>query len=132
MSIEVIKPRFCETDALGHINNVSYVIWLEQARMQFIIDHLIPDLRDWSTVPYVVARIELNYKAETDYTSEVEVDTRILSIGSSSVTLCQQISQHNVLVVDAIVVMVHFDPQSKKATPFSEEQHSILNSLIER
>lgn len=30
-----VKVRFCETDALGHINNTSYFIYLEEARIAF-------------------------------------------------------------------------------------------------
>lgn len=31
-----VKVRFCETDALGHINNTSYFIYLEEARIAFL------------------------------------------------------------------------------------------------
>ena len=30
-----VNVRFSETDALGHINNTSYFIYLEEARMKF-------------------------------------------------------------------------------------------------
>lgn len=30
-----IRTRYCESDALGHINNVSYFIYFEQARVDF-------------------------------------------------------------------------------------------------
>ena len=32
MFTEIIKPRFLETDALGHINNNTYGVWFEAAR----------------------------------------------------------------------------------------------------
>ena len=32
MFTERIKPRFLETDALGHINNNTYGVWFEAAR----------------------------------------------------------------------------------------------------
>lgn len=31
-----VNVRFSETDALGHINNTSYFIYLEEARMKFL------------------------------------------------------------------------------------------------
>ncbi|WP_429897274.1 acyl-CoA thioesterase [Heyndrickxia faecalis] len=30
-----LRTRFCETDAIGHINNTSYFIYLEDARLKF-------------------------------------------------------------------------------------------------
>jgi acyl-CoA thioester hydrolase len=34
-----IKVRYCETDMTGHVNNVSYFIYFEQGRVEYL-EHL--------------------------------------------------------------------------------------------
>ena len=31
-----IDPRFKDTDALGHINNASFITWIEEARRRYL------------------------------------------------------------------------------------------------
>lgn len=42
-----VKVRFCETDALGHISNISYFIYLEEARTDFLLSWAL--VRIWKT-----------------------------------------------------------------------------------
>jgi len=39
-----IKPRFCETDALGHINNTSVPMWFEQGR-EPLFEFFVPTMK---------------------------------------------------------------------------------------
>jgi len=36
MSKITISPRFCETDANGHINNVAFAAWFETGRLSYL------------------------------------------------------------------------------------------------
>lgn len=119
MSIEVITPRFCETDALGHINNVSYAAWLEQGRMGFFIES-----KDPFDTPLILAKLEINYRNETFHGTKVEVHSHLAQLGTSSFTMAQNIYQNDVLVVEAKAVLVQFDFENKHSIPFNDEQRT--------
>ena len=125
MSIEIIKPRFCETDALGHINNVSYAAWLEQGRMGFFIA-----AKDPFDTPLILAKLEINYRNETFHGTDVEVHSNLANLGKSSFTISQNIFQNDLLVVEAKAVLVQFDFDNKQSLPFNEEQRAFWQSLI--
>ncbi len=125
MSIEVITPRFCETDALGHINNVSYAAWLEQGRAGFFIESKDPfDTR------LILAKLEINYRSEAFHGTQVEVHTHLARLGNSSFTLSQNIYQKQLLVVEASAILVQFDFKNKKSMPFNDERRGFWQGLV--
>ena len=51
MFTETIKPRFLETDALGHINNNTYGVWFEAARDEiFRIFMPTVNIKEWNLI----------------------------------------------------------------------------------
>src|SRR5699024_3386690 len=54
-----IKARFCETDALGHVNNTSYFVYLEQARVEFFEELGAPmGMSEW---PFILGHISCDF-----------------------------------------------------------------------
>jgi len=125
VTIEVITPRFCETDALGHINNVSYAAWLEQGRMGFFMAS-----KDPFNTPLILAKLEINYRNETFHGTNVEVHTDLAVLGNSSFTMSQNIFQKGVLVVEAHAVLVQFDFENKHSVPFDEARRAHWQQFI--
>ncbi len=125
MSIEIITPRFCETDALGHINNVSYAAWLEQGRMGFFIES-----KDPFNTPLILAKLEINYRNETFHGTNVEVHSRLAHLGNSSLTIAQNIYQNQLLVVEAKAVLVQFDFDNKHSIAFDPQQRAHWEALL--
>lgn len=75
MLTERITPRFCETDALGHINNTVFTQWFEGARdpiFQIFTPNL--DVRKWRLI---LAKISVDFHAESHYGKTVEIRTFI-------------------------------------------------------
>ena len=51
MFTEIIKPRFLETDALGHINNNTYGVWFEAARDEnFVFFMPKANVKEWNLI----------------------------------------------------------------------------------
>ena len=65
MFSESIKPRFSETDALGHISNTAIPVWFEGARDP-VFKILSPslDLQKW---PVILAKTEIEFHAQLFY-----------------------------------------------------------------
>lgn len=126
MNIEIITPRFCETDALGHINNVSYVAWLEQGRTEFFRVNKIG-----KHSPLILAKLEINYCNEGFHHDKAQVHTAIAKLGNSTFHISQKVYQNEKLLIDASAVLVQFDLTNKHSLPFTSEQRAHWESLIE-
>jgi acyl-CoA thioester hydrolase len=118
MFTEVIQPRFSETDALGHINNTVVPNWFEKAR-EPLFRMFTPDLdpKKWQLI---IARIEVDFKAEIFFPADVTIKTWLERIGQSSMSIVQQVWQENKLCAEGRSAMIHFDWQEKKARPIPE------------
>ena len=130
MFTEVIKPRFAETDAHGHINNAALPVWFEQCRTP-IFEIFVPSLspKEWNLI---LAKVEVEYTGELFYGSEVHVKTCIKAIGNSSLKVYQEAWQNDQLCAKGLATMVHFDHQNKKSEPIPEPIRVQLQShLIE-
>ena len=55
-----IDIRFRDLDGLGHVNNVVYLSYVEQARIRYF-DDILGDRQDWNEWGVLLARTEINY-----------------------------------------------------------------------
>lgn len=102
-----VKPRFCETDALGHINNTIFPIWCEAAREPiFKIFNPEQKLETWNLI---VANLNVAFKAPAYFPDEMLVTTTTTRLGRSSFDLTQRIEQNSVVVADVVTTMVYYD-----------------------
>lgn len=123
-----ITPAFNDTDALGHINNASIVTWFENARRP-IFEWFVPSLdpKDWCLI---IAKLEVEYLAQTTYKDGVEIKTSVEKLGNSSFTLRHDAFQKNTKVATGSVVMVHFDYKAQKSQPIPSDIREKLQNLI--
>ncbi|GEM_PF-174545 len=117
---QTITPRFYETDALGHINNVSIAGWLEVSRMGYIASFDNTD--DVSANNWALASVQIEYVAETFFGADVELRISGAHVGNSSLTIDSEIWQNEQLTVRAKAVLVYFDATNKT-------KHRIPDSL---
>lgn len=113
MFTEIIKPRFHETDALGHINNAVVAEWFEGARTPIFLI-FTPDLSvaAWKVI---LAKLTIDFHRETHFGSNVEIKSSISRIGNSSFDVHQEVWQGGEKTASGTTVMVHFDHVSKKS-----------------
>lgn len=110
-----IHPRFCDTDALGHVSNTVVPVWLLEGR-ESLLRLFVPDL-DFRKASLVVVRTEIDFPAEIRFGTDVEVTTALEKIGNSSLVVLQEIFQGDVCAVRARTVMVNFDAVNRRAQP---------------
>jgi acyl-CoA thioester hydrolase len=82
--------RFSDVDVYGHVNNVKYFEYYQEARIAFILslDEPLFDPADESTMRQVVARIDVDYKRPILFRPEpYAVETWVVGIGRSSYDL---------------------------------------------
>lgn len=108
-----VTPRFYETDALGHINNTVMSGWFEAARepvFRFFNSEL--KLDKWNLI---LARVAIDYVAQTHYGHDVEVRTGIRKIGNASFVVAQEAWQGGICVARGEAVQVYFNYETQKS-----------------
>ena len=119
MLSETIKPRFQETDALGHINNCVVPAWFEGARDP-VFRWFTPDL-DVNNWHLILAKIDVSFHGELYYEHPVELRTYVARIGSSSFDVYQEAWQHGEMCSSGTAVLVYFDHYRKTSKPIPDE-----------
>lgn len=121
------KLRYGDTDRQGHVNNAVFSSLLETGRVELIYGQAGRLVEPGAS--FVLARLELDFRAELLWPGEVEIGTRVASIGRSSLRLEQAIFQGERCVASGITVMVQMDEATRKARPFSEAVREQLAQL---
>lgn len=122
------KLRYGDTDRQGHVNNAVFSTFLETGRVELIYGQA-GQLVEPGTA-FVLARLEVDFRAELLWPGEVEIGTRVASIGRSSVRLDQAIFQGGRCVASGVSVIVQMDETTRKARPFSDAVRERLLALM--
>lgn len=107
-----IRPRFYETDALGHINNASIAAWLEVVRMGFIDSLSGEGPGPWLASNWIVASLQIDFVAETFFGSDVVGRVTAAKPGNTSLIVHCELTQGEKLTVKARAVLVFVDAET--------------------
>ena len=111
-----IPVRWRDLDAFNHVNNASYLTYLEEARLQWLGTLPGPWL-DSASAP-VLAAIQINYRRPIEWPEDLLVELSCLHLGNSSLRLGHRILAANAtdtVYSDGEVVMVWVDRHSGKS-----------------
>lgn len=117
------KLRYGDTDRQGHVNNAVFATLLETGRVEMFFSGGEP-LAD-AGCSFVIAHLSLDYIAELHWPGRVDVGTRVLGAGRSSLRLEQALFQKDRLAALAQSVVVQVSDQTRRGHPLSSR-------LIER
>lgn len=79
-----IKVRFSDLDAMRHVNNATFLSYLEEARIDYF-NELFNRKKESLDFEAVIGRIEINYLYPIVLGDDVEVFTRVSKLGTKSV-----------------------------------------------
>ena len=128
MFTEIIKPRFLETDALGHINNNTYGVWFEAARDElFHIFMPTANIKEWNLI---MAHSSFDFLKEVFWGKEVIIKTGIAKLGNSSIELCHAVYQEGKLCTTGKCILIHYNFVSKEAVRIPDNIRTILETHI--
>ncbi len=120
-----IWVRYADLDTLGHVNNKSYLSYLEEARIAFHAEKFDFDV---STLDFsaIVGSISIRYVKPILISNKVTVYTRCSRVGSSSFDLESVITitdnvENPIIAAIATTSMVNIDTKTGKPTPISNE-----------
>ncbi|HEX4986056.1 MAG TPA: thioesterase family protein [Burkholderiales bacterium] len=116
-----VPMRWGEMDALGHMNNVSYFRFFEQARISWF-DSLRIDYRPGSEGP-ILGTLSCKYVKPAVYPADIEVTTYVGKPGRSSFMMFHEMSRAGdpgELFAEAWAVMVWIDLAEGKPRPIPD------------
>jgi len=105
------RVRFSDCDPMGHANNAVYSSYLEEARIG-----LLGDLVD-----FILARVEIDFRAPLRAGAEIEVCSRCTRIGTKSFELEHEIREGEDVVAAGKSVLVAYDYAREESVPVPEE-----------
>ena len=114
-----VDVRWRDTDAMGHVNHVVFLTYLEESRDAFYAQVLGDPF-------YVVVRLEIDLRAEVLHKDRrVTVRVEAERVGTTSLTTRETIiGPAGELAAHATVVTVRWDPGERKPVPFSDEERA--------
>lgn len=112
-----LRPRFRDTDAMGHVNNAVYVTYLEVARQEYWRAFVQSD--NYRVVPFILAHVTIDFRSEALMHETLELCIRCAFIGGKSFGFDYVIREQKTqrLVVEAKSVQVFYDYTSKQSMP---------------
>jgi len=111
------KLRYGDTDRQGHVNNAVFSTFLETGRVAALYDPEAPLAEPGCT--FVIARLTIDFLAEILWPGDVQIGTRIASVGRSSMHIEQAIFQNGKCVATSQSVIVQMDETTRKSRPLS-------------
>ena len=127
--------RFSDVDVYGHVNNVKYFEYYQEARIAFILslDEPMFDPSQQSGMRQVVARIDVDYRRPIMFRPEpYAVETWVTRIGTSSYDLaCRIVDGDGSLFSKAEVRLVAFDTSTQRSRPLSDVERARLEAVLE-
>ncbi|MFE5394995.1 acyl-CoA thioesterase [Streptomyces sp. NPDC056568] len=119
--------RWADMDAYGHVNNVVFLRYLEEARIDFLFR---PD-KEFKQGS-VVARHEIDYKRQLVHRHRpVDVELWVTEIRAASFTLTYEVKDGDEVYVRASTVIVPFDFETQRPRRITAEEREFLGEYTD-
>jgi acyl-CoA thioester hydrolase len=120
-----------DMDALGHVNNVTYFRYMEQARVAFF-ETIVPASELWKSVAMVVVNTTCDFRRPLVYPGDVEVSLAIEAPRRSSVKTIYEmrLAGDPHLYAEGTAVVVFIDGLTQRATAIPAAVRQKLEALL--
>ncbi len=124
------RVRWSDVDSYGHVNNVKYFEYFQEARIAFL-SGLADGLPGTAGRGVVVARIAVDYKRPILFRTEpFQVETWVSRVGTSSYDLESEIKDGDEVLSRAHAVVVAFDRDRQRSRRLTDVERSHLEDLL--
>jgi acyl-CoA thioester hydrolase len=124
------RVRWSDVDTYGHVNNVKYFEYYQEARIAFLSGLADDQSRDAGQA-VVVARIDVDYRRPILFRTEpFEIRTWVSRVGTSSYDLDAEIRDGDEVLSRAHAVVVAFDMGTQRSRRLSDTERARLEDLL--
>lgn len=129
LAVIPLHVRWRDLDAFNHVNNSSYLTFLEEARLQWL--RTVPGEWFSERAMPVMAAVELHYRKPITWPAAIDVLLGCERLGNTSITIGNRIvdrNDHSCVYADGNIVMVWVDPASGAAVPLPDAIRAACSS----
>ncbi|HET7579215.1 MAG TPA: thioesterase family protein [Bacillales bacterium] len=106
---------------MGHVNNSSYFIYLEQGRVEFF-DQLEPS-PEGNRWHFILASVKCDFLQQAFFNQKLSVETKVARIGNKSFQLAQPIydreTRDKIAYSESAIIYFNFETQQSEPIPQS-------------
>ncbi|MFJ3100095.1 thioesterase family protein [Streptomyces sp. V1I6] len=128
--------RWSDMDAFGHVNNVVFLRYLEEARIDFMFRLAPGDGSPSFSGGSVVARHEIDYVRPLVHRHEpVIIESWVTKISAASLTIAYEVKEEDdpsTVYVRASTVVVPYNLESQRPRRISAEEKSFLEKYLDK
>lgn len=128
--------RWSDMDVYGHINNVMFLRYLEEARIDFLFRHASEEGNTAFSEGSVVARHEIDYLRPLVHRHEpVTIETWVTKLNAASFTIAYEVKDdaqdEAAVYVRASTVCVPYDLAESRPRRISHDEREFLEPYVE-
>ena len=129
-----VYVRFCETDAGGHVSNISYFIYLEEARSKFFQAIGFTGNEKRGNIDFIVASTTCDFLVQAYAGQTLAIATRVERIGSKSFELVHEITNNETggRIASGRAAIVCFDYQKQQTEKIPPVLREMLENFLMR
>ena len=116
-----VEVPYGDIDAMGHLNNVAYLRYLEWARQKYWF--AMRDTDDFWKIDFIMARTEIDYRSTVAMGEVLEIEIHVSRVGRSSFDFSYRVTAGDGrLVAEAKTTQVGYDYEARAPRPLPEER----------
>ena len=120
--------RYADLDPQGHVNNAVFATFFETGRVTLFRDPanalLVPGCN------FVLARSEIDFLRELRWPGNVEIGTKVATVGRSSYTVAQAIFSGDACAATGRATIVLINEATRRSHPLPGHAVARLNELM--
>ena len=122
------RVRFGDTDAMGHVNNATFLTYLEDARVGFFAEVVgglvgLPGM--------ILARTEIDFVRPVLFgVGPVRTTAWVAAVGTKSFRMGYTMEQDGEVVARAVSVQVAYDYAAGRSRPLTDEERAGLGRFV--
>jgi acyl-CoA thioester hydrolase len=127
----IVPVRFGDMDAMGHVNNATYLTYFEEARMMYYRHLFQLNLDDIRSLSFILAEATIKFRAPARAADRLEVFTRVSEIGSKSFRMEYHVvhAETRKLICEGFTVQVMFDYEKGVTIPVPDEMRKRMREF---
>jgi acyl-CoA thioester hydrolase len=118
-----VEIRYSDLDPQWHVNNTRYMVYIEEARLNYLIHLGLFDGKSFRDLKMIIADVHVSFLAPIELKQNVRVGTRTARIGNKSITFEYRIedADNGELLATGEVVGVTYDYHNHCTIPVPQE-----------
>ncbi|GAB4521851.1 MAG: thioesterase family protein [Anaerolineales bacterium] len=126
-----ITVRYGDLDPQGHVNNATYLTYLEHARTSYLYTLGLWDGHSFSDIGIIIAEIRITYKAPILLGQKIRVGVCVPRIGNKSFVMSYRIEDvsSGASLAEAESVQVAYDYRRSETIPISPSWRQAINAF---